>query len=388
MEKILVLCSRQPYPPVSGAKIRMFNNIKMLSKKNRVDVLFITTEKIDKEKIEELKKYCENVIIFKVSKVSFILNTLFGLVKNKFPLQVNLYYFKKIEKWIYENHKEYKMFFCNHIRTAEYVREIKNVTKVVDMVDSIAMNYENAIGYSNLLWRIIYKFEIKRLKKYEVLLNKDFDKNIIISNKDKEYVIKNGATKEIFVINNFVNIMAKYKEKEEEKNSISFLGKMDYEPNITAIKFFFDEVYPNLRDKGNLKIYIIGSNPTKDILKYSQFSNVIVTGFLEDPWEYVRKSTLFIAPMISGSGVQNKIIEAMFLGKSVLTTKIGAEGLENLKGDELCIAENTEDFIKKLTWLLNDNTKRIDMGLKARKYVMENLSEECLTEKFYKVIEI
>jgi len=388
MKKVLVLCSRPPYPLNSGGQIRMFNNIKMLSKKYIVDLLYINNDNSRPESLLEMKKYCRNVHSFEFKKYKFIRNTLLGLFRNSKPLQVNYYYFKEMQNWIDKNSNEYNLIFCNHIRTTEYVKNLKKF-KIVDFVDSIAMNYEKALKNSGFLWKLVYLVECKRVREYEAYMNQTFDKSMITSIIDSEYIEKTSK-KQVKIINHFISKKIDFEKLAnivQEEKSICFLGKMNYEPNVNAVIYFANEILPKLKSKiQNLKFYVIGGSPTERINKLTS-QGIIVTGFVDDIDTLISKMNLFVAPMISGSGIQTKILEAMLLKKCVVTTPIGAEGLENLTGDELIITKNSTDMIERIESLLLDSEKRKSVGESAYNYIKNYLTEESVSKEFLQYIE-
>lgn len=367
------MCFRPPYPLKSGAEIRMFNNIKMLSEKYSLDLIFINNQKTDQNQICYLKQFCENVINFDFKKTEFIKNTIRGLIFNKKPLQVNYYYFFEIQKWVDNNFRNYDLIFCNHIRTAEYFKN-KTVIKIIDYVDAMSMNYEKAYQNSKGFWKFIYWLEKGRISKYELEVSEKFDKKIIISNVDKEFLLKNGAKQVFFTLGNAVNITVPKKKILIDENMIMFLGKMDYEPNISAVKYFCKEIFPELKSRfSKLKFYIVGGYPNKEVKDLEKIDGVTVTGFVESKEEYILKSKLFIAPMISGSGLQNKVLEAMALGKCVVTSQIGAAGLKNLTKKELIIVKNSQEMIEKMLHLLSLDLKDFNnYGEEAKEYIKRN----------------
>lgn len=388
MKKVLVLCSRPPYPLNSGGQIRMFNNIKMLSKNYIVDLLYISNDNSQPESLIEMKKYCRNVHSFEFKKYKFILNTLLGLFRNSKPLQVNYYYFKEMQNWIDKNSNEYDLIFCNHIRTTEYVKNIKRF-KIVDFVDSIAMNYEKALKNSSFLWKLVYLVECKRVREYEAYVNQTFDKSMVTSVIDSEYIEKTSK-KQVKIINHFISKKIDFEKLAnviQEEKSICFLGKMNYEPNVNAVIYFANEILPKLKSKiPNIKFYVIGGSPTERIKKLTS-QGIIITGFVDDIDTLISKMNLFVAPMISGSGIQTKILEAMLLKKCVVTTPIGAEGLENLTGDELIITKDSTDMIERIESLLLDSGKMKSVGERAYNYIKNNLTEESVSKEFLQYIE-
>lgn len=191
---------------------------------------------------------------------------------------------------------------------------------------------------------------------------------------------------EIIVINNYVDFPDESKIcKHTSTDIIMFLGKMDYEPNITAVSHFVKNVFPELKNNHpHLKFIIVGAKPTKGIQELSQFDGIDVTGFVESTEPYFQDATIVIAPMLSGAGVQNKIIQAMSYGCCVATTDIGAEGL-TLQGNDLEILNTDKEWISGLTDLLSDKEKRKKIGMNARQTIQNTLSKEIVFQQFQKL---
>ncbi len=391
-KKLLFISSKKIYPLTRGDRIRVFNNLKILSEQYDIDLLFLTNEKTCKEDLDEIKKYCNNIKEFRFHNIMYILNVVFGFLRNKKPLQVNYFYFKKVQKWIDKRINEYDVVFCNHVRTTEYVKKYcYNITKVVDFVDAISMNYLTAQIGAKLLWKKIYKVESKRLINYEVEISKIFDRNIIISEADKKHIVKHGGENNFTVISNFVKDFDEVKVISMDESSLSFIGAMNYEPNVSAMVYFCREVLPKLKQKkSGVKMDILGGFVSKEIERLNEIDGVNVRGFVEKPEVIIKKSCLFVAPMISGAGVQNKILEAMKLGKCVITTKIGAQGLPNLEGNEIIIAEGKKDLINQILYYLDDDNKykREEIGENARNYILNYFSYEGVKQQMLEALNV
>lgn len=374
--RLLMIFHRPPYPLIGGDKIRMHQNMKILSKRFELSVLFINDKRTDAYIKESILKIVDHIYVFDFMKYKFYLGTLFGFLLNKKPLQVNYYHFKKVQKWIDKNINSYDLVFCHTIRTAEYVKN-KPIFKIIDFVDAISMNYEKAILRTNFgLWKMIYKIDKGRVLKYELKTLKLFDEKIIISEIDKKYILsKCNSPFQINIVQNAVDI--KPIRKEIEEDYIVFVGKMDYEPNVSAVKYFSEDIFPKILEKfPHLEFLIVGANPSEKVKKLEVKPNVKVLGFVENLENIILKSKLVVAPMISGAGIQNKILISMSLKKCVITTKIGAEGLNNLsmENQPLIIASTKTIFVQKTLELLNNNDKRYKIGLNAYNYVKMHFS--------------
>lgn len=168
---------------------------------------------------------------------------------------------------------------------------------------------------------------------------------------------------------------------------IMFVGKMSYEPNVVAVTFFSTKIFPKLKNKfPHLQFTIIGANPDQRVKRLTGINGVNVTGFVNSVAPYFKNSTIVVAPMLTGAGIQNKIIQAMSYGCCVATTSIGAEGL-TIDNNELAIYNTEEDWITGIEELLLNRDKRKEMGVKARSYVKNNLSKDVIAKQFNNFID-
>lgn len=170
-------------------------------------------------------------------------------------------------------------------------------------------------------------------------------------------------------------------------DEIIFVGKMSYEPNIVAVNYFATSIYPKLKTQfPETKFTIIGANPDIRVQKLTEIDGVTVTGFVESLEPYFQNSTIVVAPMLTGAGIQNKIIQAMSYGCCIATSPIGAEGL-SIKNNEIAIYSSDTEWITGLLKLLTNHNNRIEMGKKAREYVKNHLSKEIIAKQFWRFID-
>jgi glycosyltransferase involved in cell wall biosynthesis len=166
---------------------------------------------------------------------------------------------------------------------------------------------------------------------------------------------------------------------------ISFIGKMSYEPNVNAVKHFVNNVFLEIKKTyPDLEFHIIGPNPSKYIKSLENVTGIKVRGFVDDPAYELMSSKLIVAPMRSGSGMQNKILESMYLGKVVVTNHLGISGFDNISDNEIVICESDLDMISKINSLLNDKNSNMisEIGSNARKYVISNYSFDFVQQKY------
>lgn len=381
-KKILMIYSKIPWPLVGGDRMRVYYLGKILATKYKVDLLCINEGRENPETIEELKKFFHQVFVFSFPKISFFINAFLGFFSKK-PLQVHCYYFKKIQKWINKNIGNYDIVFCNHIRTTEYVKNF-NIKKIIDFHDALSKNYKSVIKIASGFKKIIYFIENKRLLNYELEILKKFELALITSLVDRSYILNNyqGRDKDILIVPMGVKeelLERKFNGKEE--NWLTFLGAMTYTPNEDAVLYFTKKVFPKIQRKiTNINFYIIGGT-TKKILALKRNPGIIVTELLNDPYYYLLRSKIVVAPVRQGTGIQNKVLEGMALGKTVVTTPVGASGIPEAKNGEHFIVinpQNPDEMANKIIALIESKEERKRIGDNAKKLILENYTWETI----------
>lgn len=364
MKKILIISYRFPYPLIDGSKIRIYNISKILAQKYQVDLLTINEGPVVDEHIKELERVFNKVIVYPFRPIRFKINTLKGLL-SKNSLQIYYHHFGKVQRWIDEHYADYDMIFCFHIRMTRYLRNITDRPKVIDFIDATSINYREAQEVTKGLWRFIYPIENRRLLAYELKMLKIFDRVFITSHYDKAYLerhadcplnhliaLPNGVRDDLFV----------RPPADEEQNWIVFLGRIGYAPNVDAVSYFAHEVFPLIREKEEVKFLIVGADPTNEVLGLQSIQGIEVTGFVDDPYEYLERAKVVVAPLRFGAGIQNKILEAMALRKAVVTTSKGARGMTGKCGDHFLVADTPKDMAEKVLMLLRNPALRKRIG--------------------------
>jgi len=390
-KKILMVSFRCPWPQDKGGYILRFLNIaKILAKNYKVDLLTIVKNKKEKQCVDDLKGIFNSVVYFYHPKFSEYFGALKAVFSSK-PLQVGYYYSPLMAKWLKDNYKDYDLIFCSTIRTAEYVKKL-NVRKCIDFIDAISLNYQQAVKSSKFPWKLIYSIENNRLLNYEREIADIFDLSFITTQKDKDCILKEEVRKMVVLPNGVKEELLKRKFVGKEENWLTFFGKMDYQPNEDACIFFAQEVFPKIKKiVPDIKFYIIGMNPTRKVLNLQKIEGVKVTGKVDDPYLYLEKAKVIIAPIRFGGGIQNKVLEGMALGKAVLTSYIGAAGITKAKdGEHLAVANHKkpEEMAEKAVRLLRDDESRQKIGRNAKKLILENYTWEKAEKRLFETLSL
>jgi glycosyltransferase, family 1 len=386
-KRILVINSKRPYPVCDGAAIRSMQLLRMLSIDYDIDLMYTFCDrKSTLYHNAELPNICRNVYSVKMNKCRMISQAILGFFKKR-PLQCYYFYSYKLQNIIDQKIDSYDFVVCNNIRTAEYVINHSTCNKYIDYVDAISMHYEKAATLANFIWKFIYTLEAKRCLNYELEVLSKFNKAIIISDIDKNHILcKSQLTSKISVVPNSISIDKRSVSYQDNVN-IVFVGTMDYEPNVIAVDFFCKTVFPIVKEEySQAKFFIVGSRPTRRVCKLKS-EDVIVTGYVDDPKEYLLNSAIVVAPMLTGAGLQNKILEAMSLGCVVVTTTLGSEGLSEVMNEkELFIIDDSKLMANLIIKLLLDVDVRAQIGKNAKEYVEKNYTFNSVYEKLKAIL--
>lgn len=364
--KVLFLSHIPIYPVIGGDRVRISQALRFLLDAHEVDVAYISHSRSNPS-LKEHEPRIGKEIRFEVPfplRVVQAAKTLF----NRFPSVVNHFHNAGMQKFVNRHGSDYDLLVCSGVPTAVYAFESRTEKKILDMTDSLTMNYLNAASNSSGIRKLLFKFDAKRMRMFEIECAGVFNKISYISEKDRHFVgIPDHKTA---CVPNFV---PKRKMCHVGSNSnlrnIVFVGKMDYEPNITAVRFFVKEVLPKLPDC--VRFHIVGMNPANEVENLAEDSRVSVTGYVDSVSEYYDMADMVVAPMLSGSGVQNKILEAMAHGACVVTTPIGAEGLERV-GEGFVVTQADGDVMADcIRHLLENPEESAEIAQKGKSLVEE-----------------
>ncbi|MBC8266777.1 MAG: glycosyltransferase family 4 protein [Flavobacteriales bacterium] len=225
--------------------------------------------------------------------------------------------------------------------------------------------------YLNLLQKKLYHYEKEIVTKMDGI--------ICISDKDANWM-KKQTSKKIITIP-FAIDTENQANTSVEKNTIFHIGSMDWMPNIEGVKWFLEKVFPIINQKNeNLILHLAGRNMPKFFYDYST-KNIIVHGEVNNAKEFMEKHHLMIVPLWSGSGIRIKILEAMAVGKIIISTSIGADGINYKDKKNILIANTQEDFANKIIWCFENPIESKNIGENAKKNIQENYSLLKITEE-------
>jgi polysaccharide biosynthesis protein PslH len=383
--KLFILLPRVPYPTEKGDKLRAFNQIKQLSRHHEIILCALNDSVLHEKAIPVLTKYCKSVHIIPISRVTILFNLLKTIFTDK-PLQVGYFFNKKTAAQVRRLIDHYKPdhIYCQLIRVAEYVRKI-NIPKTLDYQDVFSKGVERRLSTSPSYIRPFLRLEHTRLLKYEHDIFSDFDNKIIISRPDRDQ-IPHPEREKIVVVPNGVD-MEFFKPMESEKEfDLVFTGNMGYPPNINAAEFLVHKIIPLvLERKPDTTLLIAGANPNLRV-SVLKSAHVEVTGWVADMRDCYAAARIFIAPMQIGTGLQNKLLEAMAMQVPCITSPLANQALQANDGEEILIASTPEEYADHILMLLSNPVRSREIAMNGYNYVLRNYSWEKETGKIEELI--
>ena len=384
--RLLVLLSRVPYPLDKGDKLRAYHQIKGISQSFRIILVCLSAEKIDSKAIVELEKYCEKIEIIRLNKMGILWRLFIGYFSD-LPFQVLYFKSKNAQKKIDLLIEKYtpKRFYCQLIRVTEYTIKYSIFNKTLDYMDALSIGMKRRLENAPFYLKPLIAAEYNRLITYENKMFKHFEQKIIISGQDKEYIAHQN-TDEIEVVANGIDFEYWKPEKTAKKYDVVFTGNMSYPPNVEGALYIVKEVLPILKKaKPSIQILICGKNPSSSVRRLAN-ENVTVTGWVEDIRTAYNNSKVFFAPMALGSGLQNKLLEAMCMQLPCVTSELANKALSASPNKEILIGKSPEEYAKHILALLDNQEQSDTLALNGKKYVEANFDWMVLNQRLVSII--
>lgn len=384
--KILVLLSRVPYPLEKGDKLRAFHQIKRLAERHEIVLCCLNDGRLHREAVEKLRPYCCEIKIIPLSKIMIFLNIVAGVFSPR-PFQVSYFYHKKAQKIIdrlVEKHLP-RHIYCQLVRVSEYAKKYTIIPKTLDYMDALSTGAARRVENAPFYLKPLLRAEALRLKNYESAIFTKFENKTIISEQDRQ-LIPHPNKEAIQIIPNGVDT-GFFKPMEREKDfDLVFTGNMNYPPNVDSAQYLAKEILPLLLKKyPGMKLLISGANPAWKVRLLAS-ENVTVTGWMEDIRESYARAKIFIAPMRTGTGLQNKLLEAMAMGLPCLTSSLANNALGAKAGDEILISDSPQGYAEAIEKIFSDVNFYHKIAENGYRFVHRNFNWDVNVDKLNAII--
>jgi len=410
--RILFLTPQLPYPPHQGTALRNYNLIANLAVHHEIHLLSFVCSQDDMVRKTPLHRHCERIetvlipnrspwkrffslflsplpdMALRLPSAEFVAKLRTCLERERFDV-VQIEGIEMAQAWLgwkLDHERQTSKYpisiFDDH--NAEYVlqkrafeTDIRHPTRWV------------AAFYSLIQW--------KKLSRYESMICRLADGVVAVSETDRRAlqhlvpglevtVVPNGVDTEFYTdrlsITGSHFVMGPH--------SLVFTGKMDFRPNVDAVLWFYREVLPLVRREApDVHFYIVGQSPHRRLLRLSGDPAVTITGYVDDVRPYIAGASVYVVPLRIGGGTRLKVLEAMAMGKAIVSTSLGCEGFEGLvSGRQLLIADTPQGFARRVLELLDDAPRRERLGRAARRFVEERYDWRIIVPRLEQLYEL
>jgi sugar transferase (PEP-CTERM/EpsH1 system associated) len=390
--KILFFSQRFPYPMDTGGKIRTGKLLEKL--KDVFDITLIGNMESPKDDpyLDQVESLCAEFhpVPWKETKkysFRFYLRILAAMF-SRYPFTVINDFSKDLENKIRRvaSEQRFDLLVCDFLQPSLNVRNIKSAPSLLFQhnVESVIArrHFESAKDpVSQAFWWVQWR----RMRRYESETCAKFDGVVAVSEQDKNLLEQQFGARNVFTIPTGIDTeFFSPREDNVEKDSLVFTGSMDWLPNEDAILFFAREILGKIRaEVPGVKLTVVGRNPSRRLInELKEYPEIDVVGWVEDVRPFISRHALYIIPLRIGGGTRIKVYEAMAMGKAVVSTAVGVEGLPVADGVNVIIADDPDNFARSVIRVLRDREMRSRIEKGARDFVEKNVSWEKAAETF------
>ncbi|MDA9952540.1 glycosyltransferase family 4 protein [Chitinophagales bacterium] len=368
--RILQLCKKSPTPQIDGESIAIHQISKsIVAKGHQLDILAMLTEKHAQYDVQGQLDDVSYSYVRVPAKIRAL--GAFKSIFSKTPYIIERFYSQEFLLALIQqlNKHKYDIIICEGVFLGPYLESIRNYSAAKVVLR--AHNVEHVIwkrlaaSYKNGLKRFyLRRIMVPQYTRYEEEVIQEMDALIPISPVDEAYF--QGVTRNpIKCIPVALDIFEK--AALPSRFSVGFLGGLDWQPNVDGVKWFLKEVWkPFVADGKNVQLQIAGRNTPKEMFSWD-YNKVTVLGEVASAQAFLNSQSVIIVPLFSGSGMRVKIIEAMAFGKCILSTTIGAEGINCVDDEHILLSEYPQDWIRALEDLMTSSERVNRIGFAAKK---------------------
>ena len=382
--KILQICKKFPYPAKDGESVAILNIAAALKSVGcRIDLLAMNTTKhwVDNPMDIQKLQYYDHIYAVPVDNRLSIGGALSALVKGD-SYHVSRYrnedFARKLVEVLKTHH--YDVVQMETVYLSHYVDLVRAHTDALIVLR--AHNVEHEIWqritkntrfapkrwYLSLLTQQLKNYELEHFNKYDFI--------VAISNRDMQHIkslgYNNGTTFTPVGVKRLHSVRIPATSANGATVRVGFIGSLDWMPNLEGIHWFLNHVWPSiLKSYSNVELHIAGRNTPTDIFQLHGKDRITVHGEVPDAEQFVLSCDVMIVPLFSGSGMRVKIIESMLLGRPIVTTSIGLEGIPARHEKEILIADSPNDFICQLSKLIEHPNLRLQLAQRAQQLLKE-----------------
>jgi sugar transferase (PEP-CTERM/EpsH1 system associated) len=377
LRNLLFLSHRIPYPPDKGDKIRAWHVLRYLAGTHRIHLGCFVDDPYDRVHVDALAEHCADLACFDLDPRRQRLKSLL-MARPRQPLSVGYFRDSRLQRWVTGKLTSGTIdaVYVFSSAMASYVMDARGIKRILDMVDVDSAKWSVYAETARFPARQVWAREGRTLLTFERRVASQFDFSLFVSEHERQLFVERApetAGRTGWVCNgvDLQHFSPTHKFASPfggEGANLVFTGRMDYRPNIDAVRWFAREVLPLLRrHNSGLRFWIVGAAPTREVLSLGELPGVRVTGRVPDTRPYLAAADVVVAPLRIARGIQNKLLEAMAMARPVVATPEALSGVQARPGRDILLATGIDQTVRSIVDLLQG--RHPVMGAAARRAV-------------------
>lgn len=382
-----------PYPPDNGSRIRVYNLIKALSRRHNVYLVSLLQEDSLRENAGHLGDICEVVSLHESAWFSPKgIKAIAGFFSPR-PRSAVCTYDGRIRQAVIDAIARIQpdAVVASTLGIVEYVPRDAGLPSILDEHNcEYGVLKRAAERMSGTLRRARYTAGWKKFARWEAMICRRYDCVVMVSDEDRRMMLRAAPDlADVRVVPNGVDVEHYTPDSwNPDLNTLLYNGALTYSANLDAVRYFAEAVYPILaREMPSVRLLVTGRTTGVDLRGISDCPGVELVGYVDDIREVLRRAGACVVPLREGGGSRLKILEAMAAGVPVVSTSMGAEGIDAVDGTHLLIADKPEELAGAIARVLQDQTLSNRLASAARSLVEERYSWESIGAQFVDVVE-
>ncbi|MBI1804266.1 MAG: glycosyltransferase [Ignavibacteriae bacterium] len=388
---ILYLLTDLPFPPIGGGRSRSFYLLKALASKDEVTVVSFVSPETSLSDIDAVRQYCVKIITVPMNTRHYPLRFLESLLART-PYKVLQYSSEEfaMQVRILLNTGTFDIVLSEHPYLAPYLPDPAKACVIPQNIEMMFSIYKRFALHGNLLMRFYAATQWRKLMRYELTVYRKYGTFIALNQCEFATIKSLVPNIRTCLVPNGVDV--EYFSPSQQRSAhvhtnIVFTGVFSYYPNEQAALTFSREILPIIRKRiPQIRFTIVGKDPSKRIRRLVEDPHITVTGFVNDVRPYMEKASVIVVPLRIGGGTRLKILEALAMGKPVISTTIGCEGLNVEHRKNVLIADTAEEFAQAVINVLEDSVLANSLGREGRQLVEREYRWEVIGDRLHEFL--